>query len=166
MNIIVYVAIALLVLVLIVAFTTGGFQKFLRGITTTAPGELETLKNKCTTSCDNAMSQATLVGTSAWGSSTYCTERYGYDADRDGNIASDEFFNCWSPPLGISCSVAVDTATGVETWDETSCETGFAATEETQEESPAEAQAGEEEEEEATGAEITCEKLSLVYKLL
>lgn len=124
MNVIVYVAIALLVLVLIVAFTTGGLGNLFRGLTTTGPGELETIKNKCITNCENAKSQLELTGTSSWTSSTYCSEKYGYDSDSDGTTDSDEFFNCWQQPIGISCSTSVST-TG-ETWNQGSCGTGSA----------------------------------------
>jgi len=133
MNVIVYVAIALLVLVLIVAFTTGGLGNLFRGLTTTGPGELETIKNKCITNCENAKSQLELTGTSSWISSTYCAEKYGYDSNSDGTTESDEFFNCWEQPIGITCSTTVSTTGGV--WSQESCETGFAEQESEEQES-------------------------------
>ena len=133
MNVIVYVAIALLVLVLIVAFTTGGLGQLFKGLTTTGPGELETLKNKCTVNCENVRAQVDNVGTNAWSSSTYCSERYGYDSNADGTTDSDEFFNCWEAPIGIDCSTTVSTPGGTQTWNEDSCGTAAAAETETEE---------------------------------
>ena len=68
MNVIVYVAIALFVLVLIVAFATGGIGRGFKGLTTTGPGELDTLKSKCTASCSQAKATVASAGTGSWGS--------------------------------------------------------------------------------------------------
>ena len=115
MNMIVYVAIALFVLVLVVAFATGGIGKGFRGITTAGPGELDTLKNRCQSACNQAKSTVDSSGTSAWGSSSYCTEQYTYDKNSDGTISEvnpDEIISCWESPISISCSKTVNTPEG------------------------------------------------------
>ena len=121
MNVIVYVAIALLVLVLIVAFTTGGLGNLFKGLSTTGPGELDTIKNKCLTSCEDAKTKVGLTGSNAWSISAYCSEKYGYDANKDGTTEADEFIHCWENPLGVDCSTTVAAADEPITLDQDSC---------------------------------------------
>jgi len=115
MNMIVYVAVALFILVLIIAFATGGIGKGFKGLTTTGPGELDTLKSKCTASCNQAKASVISSGTSAWPVSSYCTEIYGLDEDGDGTVSSEEFFSCWEAPIRVDCRTTISTAAGPRT---------------------------------------------------
>lgn len=115
MNMIVYVAIALFVLVLIVAFATGGIGKGFKGLTTTGPGELETLKSKCTASCNQARAAVESAGTGAWRTTTYCTIEYPFDENGDGTVDREEFFSCWEDPIRVDCGTTVSTAAGPKT---------------------------------------------------
>jgi len=123
MNMIVYVAIALFVLVLIVAFTTGGVGKGFKGLTTTGPGELDTLKSKCTASCNQVKATVESSGTASWSTSTYCTEGYAFDKDGDGSVGEDEIFNCWESPISISCGTTINTAVGAKVLSQDDCST-------------------------------------------
>lgn len=107
MNMIVYVAIALFVLVLIVAFATGGIGKGFKGLTTTGPGALDTLKSKCTASCNQAKALVDSSGTDSWKTTTYCSEQYGFDSNGDGSVDDTEFLNCWESPISVKCSTTV-----------------------------------------------------------
>lgn len=115
MNMIVYVAIALFVLVLVIAFATGGIGRGFRGLTTTGPGELDTLKSRCTVACNQAQAVVDTSGTSAWATSSYCTETYGFDEDGDGSVSGDEFFSCWQSPIVVDCRTTISTALGPQT---------------------------------------------------
>lgn len=121
MNMIVYVSVALLVLVLIVAFATGGIGQLFQGLTTTGKGDLEVLKDKCTITCENAKSSVSLSGTSSWATSTYCTEIYGFDNDGSGTLDENEFYSCWENPISIGCSTTVQTPAGAVSLDEAEC---------------------------------------------
>ena len=117
MNMIVYIAIALLVLVLIVAFVTGGFGQMFGGLSRSAPQDLETIQAVCTNDCNKAKALVETGGTSAWASSRYCTITHGYDLNNDGDVTIDEYLNCWEPPISIDCTKTVRTydAKGTET---------------------------------------------------
>lgn len=121
MNMIVYIAIALLVLVLIVAFVTGGFGEMFKGLSRSAPQGLETIQTVCTNDCNKAKALIE-TGTSAWASSRYCSIKRGYDLDKDGDVIQDEYKYCWDSPININCIKTVrtyDEVTGNET--STSC---------------------------------------------
>lgn len=109
MNMIVYIAIALLVLVLIVAFVTGGFGAMFSGLSRSAPQDLETVQTVCTNDCNKAKALVESQGTSAWASSRYCSISHGYDLDKSGDLAADgsEHFSCWQSPVSISCTKTV-----------------------------------------------------------
>ena len=107
MNMIVYIAIALLVLVLIVAFVTGGFGAMFSGLSKAAPQDLEAIQSVCTNDCNKAKVLVESQGITAWFSSRYCKITHGYDLDKSGDLDQTEYLNCWTSPIGISCSKTV-----------------------------------------------------------
>lgn len=109
MNMIVYIAIALLILVLIVAFVTGGFGQMFSGLSKSAPQDLETIQSVCTNDCNKAKALVETGGTSAWASSRYCSISHGYDTDKSGDLDEGEYLNCWKAPVSIDCSKTVRT---------------------------------------------------------
>ncbi len=104
MNTIVYVAIALLVLVLIVAFTTGGLGNVFGQITETGIDDIDTAKAQCSSICATAKTQVSSSGHTSWQTSQYCRKQFNIDIDGDGN---GELYNCWDSPIFISCSTSV-----------------------------------------------------------
>jgi len=118
MNTIVYVAIALLVLVLIVAFTTGGLGNVFGQITETGIDDIDTAKAQCSSICATAKTQVSSSGHTAWQTSQYCRKKFNIDTDGDGN---GELYNCWNDPIFVSCSTSVRTVKGtfiLDTLDE------------------------------------------------
>ena len=118
MNTIVYVAIALLVLVLIVAFTTGGLGNVFGQITETGIDDIDTAKAQCSSICATAKTQVSSSGHTSWQTSQYCRKKFNIDTDGDGNA---ELYNCWDSPIFISCSTSVRTPLGtfiLDTLDE------------------------------------------------
>ena len=112
MNTIVYVAIALLVLVLIVAFTTGGLGKLFSGIAATGPEEIDSIKARCTSLCNTVKTSVTSSGASSWQTGQYCTKEFSVDLDGDNSIGAGEIINCWDSPIDVYCSVQVSGAGG------------------------------------------------------
>jgi len=109
MNTIVYVAIALLVLVLIVAFTTGGLGNVFGQIAETGIDDVDTAKAQCSSICATAKTQVSSSGHTSWQTSQYCRKQFNIDTDGDGN---GELYNCWESPIFISCSTSVRTPLG------------------------------------------------------
>ena len=112
MNTIVYVSIALLVLVLIVAFTTGGLGNLFGQITETGPTEIDSAKARCATLCGSARTDVATNGHATWPTSQYCNEDFGIDVDGDGTIGSNEIRNCWEAPISSVCSTTSSTPLG------------------------------------------------------
>ena len=117
MNTIVYVSIALLVLILIVAFTTGGLGNLFEQVGETGPGELDSAKARCTTICNSLKTEVATSGHSGWTTSQYCTEEFSIDIDGSGDIDSDEIINCWDTPIAVSCSKSLAVSGGTITLD-------------------------------------------------
>jgi hypothetical protein len=117
MNTIVYVSIALLVLILIVAFTTGGLGNLFGQVGETAPGELDSSKARCTSICSTAKINVDSNGHTTWKNSLYCTEKFNIDIDGSGDIDSDEIINCWDTPIAVSCSKSLAVSGGTITLD-------------------------------------------------
>ncbi len=116
MNMIVYIAIALLILVLIVAFVSGGFTQMFAGISRTAPKDLESIRSVCTNDCSKAKAAVDSIGTTAWKRSNYCDSLRKFDSDNSGDISTDEAYNCWESPINVDCSAT--TLAYVDTVDE------------------------------------------------
>jgi len=123
MNTIVYVSIALLVLILIVAFTTGGLGNLFGQVGEAGPGELDSAKARCTSSCSTAKTAVSTSGHSSWTTSQYCTEEFSVDVDGDGDITDDEIINCWEFPISSDCSTTDSTALGTIALTEVECKT-------------------------------------------
>lgn len=121
MNTIVYVSIALLVLILIVAFTTGGLGNLFGQVTETGPGELDSAKARCTSICSTAKTEVATSGHSGWTTSAYCTEEFSVDVDGDGDISSNEILNCWDSPISTDCSTTDSTALGTLSLTKVEC---------------------------------------------
>ena len=104
MNTIVYAAIAILVLVLVVSFTTGGLGKLFGGFQETAISDTQTAKAKCSSLCDQIKGEVASTSTPAqantrWRSSLYCSEQFILEG-------SDTPKNCWDRPISVTCSVS------------------------------------------------------------
>ena len=112
MNMIVFLAIALLILVLVVTFATGGISKLFGGLTTTGPSELETVKNNCQRLCDDAKLKVDAQGYDVWETTPYCTERMPLDVNGDGEISEDEYLACSEDPINVICTKTIRTPTG------------------------------------------------------
>ncbi len=121
MNTIVYVSIALLVLILIVAFTTGGLGNLFGQVGETGPGELDSAKARCTTLCNSLKTEVATSGHSGWTTSQYCTEEFSIDIDGSGEIESEEIINCDDAPILTSCSTTISAAIGTITLTEEEC---------------------------------------------
>ena len=115
MNTIVYVAIALLVLVLIVSVTTGSFGDLSSQFREIAPDELESVKTKCTTMCNTAKNSVVSTGSSSYPNTQYCTSQFDIDIDGDGIITPGEKVVCWKPPINVGCQVSSKNAVGKAT---------------------------------------------------
>lgn len=115
MNTIVYVAIALLVLVLIVSVTTGSFGDLSSQFRDIAPDELESVKTKCTTMCNTAENAVVSTGSSSYPNTQYCTSQFDIDIDGDGIIAPGEKVVCWEDPIYVGCQVSSKDAYGKAT---------------------------------------------------
>ncbi len=112
MNTIVYVSIALLVLVLIVAFTTGGLGNLFGQITETGPTQLDSAKSRCASLCASARTAVATNGHATWPISQYCTEDFGIDVDGDGSVDPNEIKQCWQSPILSTCSTTSSTPSG------------------------------------------------------
>ncbi len=112
MNMIVFLAIALLILVLVVTFATGGITRLFGGLVSTGTGDLDRIKADCLASCTDAQSKVSTLGTDAWTATGYCTATIPFDDDGDGTIDADDYFSCWQSPIDVPCSTTVQTPAG------------------------------------------------------
>ncbi len=121
-QMIVYLAIALIVLVLIVVFATGGFSNLFSGITSTGQDDIGLAKSQCVIACNKAKTEVSIGGTDAWSTSSYCTWSDDIDVSGDGKVEgeSEIGLKCYNDPISTNCSVVVD---GV-TCDQGNCESG------------------------------------------
>ena len=107
LNLIVIAVIAALVLVLIIAFTIGGFGFSLGkifGAGQTIVGEdIDIAKTACSGYCDSAKNALTTTG---WTISQYCTKTFSIDTSGDGELTEDETgLTCLD--IGVSCSTVI-----------------------------------------------------------
>jgi hypothetical protein len=108
MNTIVYTAIALLVLVLLVAFTTGGLGKLFGQVAATGLDEIDAAKSQCSAYCATTKLQISAQGTSAWLTSQYCRKEFSIDITGTGEEA---LLKCWTDPIFVKCTAKVTTPT-------------------------------------------------------
>ena len=115
MNMIVYIAIALLVLVMIVAFVMGGFGEMFKGLSRSAPQDLESIQSVCTNDCNKVKASIESSGASAWASSSYAKVKHGFDINKDGDVTQDEYKYCWESPINVACTKNLFDTTGTMT---------------------------------------------------
>ena len=106
MNTIVYVAIALLVLVLLVAFTTGGLGKLFGEVTKTGLDDIDSAQSQCSSACSSSELRVSTQGTNAWESSQYCRKEFNIDVTGRGD---EEILRCWQYPISVSCNTGKGT---------------------------------------------------------
>lgn len=125
-SFIVIAAIAALVLVLVIAFATGGLGKFFGNIFKAGGGgESETDIKLAQTDCESYCNNAKTGSYGAWASSSYCSKQFGIDMDGDGTINSTtERFHCWEAPISVRCQSTMTDAYGYGiTCEEDNCPT-------------------------------------------
>jgi len=108
-NFIVIAAIAALVLVIVIAFTTGGLGTSLKQIFRSGQSDQQSIITTCNTYCN----QAKLVtAPNQWENTDYCTKTFDLDSDGDGEIdISDESevrLHCWYAGLDVNCSMTLN----------------------------------------------------------
>ncbi len=108
MNTIVYVAIALLVLVLLVAFTTGGLGKLFGQVAKTGLDDIDAAQSQCSSFCATTKLQISSQGTNAWLTSQYCRKDFSIDITGSGEEA---VLKCWEDPIFVKCTAKVSTPT-------------------------------------------------------
>lgn len=128
MNLIVIAAIAALVLVLVIAFTIGGFgaffSKIFGGGQAAVGEEIDVVRTTCAGLCDTAKGSTSITG---WTASSYCNRNFDIDLDGDGGLGcspedeeaglcegelnkagQDEVnINCWDPGIDVTCSTTI-----------------------------------------------------------
>ena len=143
LHFIVIAAIAVLVLVLIVAFTVGGLGTFFRQMLGSGTTDLQTVQSNCQVNCNQL---GTVTSKTSWNSGTYCTKTYNLDIDGDGKVGgyaerarqgtTDEGpkiydksgddvevgIHCWQKPISISCDTSFVTPGGTTVTCETPAE--------------------------------------------
>ena len=114
LNTIVLAALAVLVLLLIVGFTTGSLGRLFEGFRSqTTTVDLKTAKTLCTEYCTELKSEGaagTLTIEKAE-KSEYATKRFAIDFNRNGRIDDNEInVPCWDPRIGVLCQVIIGTS--------------------------------------------------------
>ena len=109
-EMIVYVAIAVFILVIIIGFATGAFQKLFGGLE--PKGEVGTAQDKCEVLCSEAKDDVLRGDLSMWEGTDYCTETYVIDKDESGEIDADEILHCWNEPIEEGCTISKQIASG------------------------------------------------------
>lgn len=105
-NFIVIAVIAALVLLIVIAFTTGGLGTSFKQIFRSGQSDRQATITTCQTYCN----QAKLVTTpEQWLNTDYCTKTFDYDANGDGEIdrgagSVEEALHCWDQGFDVRCS--------------------------------------------------------------
>jgi len=114
MNTIVLAAIAVLVLLLIVGFTTGGLSKLFGGISQqVSQTNIQSARTTCQQLCAQLKQMAATgeLTTDTAEKSAYAQQVFYWDLNKDGK---PEPYHCWSSPVNVQCVVTF------EKWDSTS----------------------------------------------
>jgi hypothetical protein len=147
MSFIVIAAIAALVLVLVIAFTVGGFGTFfgkIFGGGEEAIGkDIDLIRGTCNNLCETAKS---IQFTSQWETSSYCSRTFSVDLDRDGQIGgyteagvsaaeteegpfTFNSFNeqevnlyCYDNSIGIGCRAQISSPSGLISLSQEDCQ--------------------------------------------
>jgi len=110
MNTIIAAVIAIIVLLLIVTFLTGGLGNIfgkIRDVFTggTAGSDIELTKANCQNYCETAKTKTLSTDLD---NVAYCTRRVNIDwSPKDNQIGDDEkTIPCWQPPINVHCTVS------------------------------------------------------------
>jgi|GEM_PF-920149 len=112
LNTIVLAAIAVLVLVLIVGFTTGTLGELFKGMSTqTRAVTIDTARAECQKLCSELklLSTRESITTDQIENSAYAKQKFAIDLNRNGRIDSNETLYCWQPPINEQCVVQIIT---------------------------------------------------------
>jgi len=116
LNTIVLAALAVLVLLLVVGFTTGSLSKLFKGLGSQTSGiDLETARTTCNRYCTELknMEAAGTLTTDIVRNSRYVTSVFPIDLNNDGKLSQEEKnLHCWQKPINVPCSVTIRSATG------------------------------------------------------
>jgi len=109
LNTIVLAAIAVLVLVLIVAFTTGSLTELFKPIgERTKKVELDSIKMECYDLCSDlktAISDGRYTSVSQVENSAYARTTFAIDLNNNNEIENNEKLHCWQSPINVPCNV-------------------------------------------------------------
>jgi hypothetical protein len=114
-SFIVIAAIAALVLVLVIAFTIGGFGTFFgkifKGGEEAIGTDLDIARSTCSNLCQTSKA---IQNTAQWSNSGYCIRTFNIDLNRDGviNATLEAGMNCWNENIGVDCSAQLSLPTG------------------------------------------------------
>ncbi|MBU1204195.1 MAG: hypothetical protein KKG60_03970 [Nanoarchaeota archaeon] len=105
MNVIIIAILAILVLVIVAAFFTGGMARLMELISGTRPDSISTATSMCQSDCDVASIRGTPQEKT---NSKYCRQTFRLDNDEDGKIdttpdGSPRYYHCWESPISIIC---------------------------------------------------------------
>ncbi len=104
LNTIVIAAIAVMVLILIVGFTTGGLGNIFKGIQrTTGSTDLQTATSACAQYCTNLQTSMYLTDEMIK-NSQYCTAKFWIDSNRNGKQDAGEVKTC---PQLYPCTITM-----------------------------------------------------------
>jgi len=111
LNLIIIAIIAALVLVLIIAFTIGGFGfsfgKIFQTGQVVVGEDIDIARTACSGYCDSAKNSFTTTGFKA---SQYCTKTFNIDKDGDGELnpdAGEVGIACWEDNILVTCSAVI-----------------------------------------------------------
>lgn len=94
-EMIVYVAIAVFVLVIVIGFATGAFQKLIPAFTR---DDVKEAKDTCKIDCNDAKASLQTDGITAWKNSRYCTVTHAIKTDQGSQL-----YGCWQAPITQAC---------------------------------------------------------------
>ncbi len=107
MNIVVVAIIAVIVLVVIALIFTGGVSKVWNTMGDffqigTTGRTLEFIQQQCNIACSSAKTMTELTRAN----SGYCTKRFEWDNDGDGEINEgvEDDYRCWHPAINVPCA--------------------------------------------------------------
>ena len=126
LSFIVIAAIAVLILVIVVAFVIFGLGGSFKGITLQSTSDLESVKAACQANCNKLKTGTTTAVTFA--TSQYCSKKYAVDVDGDGEINTNATsghdqeteLHCYSNNINVPCTVTLSNGEVIE-GSETSC---------------------------------------------
>ena len=116
LNTIVLAALAVLVLLLVVGFTTGSLSKIFGGMgQQISKTDIDVARTTCKNLCLQLQQEAKagILTKSAAENSEYAKKTFVIDLDGDGKISSSEKdIHCWESPINEKCTVSIVTPSG------------------------------------------------------